>query len=329
MGNSLPAKFYNTILMATLALSVSAPFTLAQNADNVIRIGYQKYGTLVLLKARGSLEKRLAPLQVQVKWTEFPAGPQLLEGLNVGSIDFGTVGEAPPIFAQAAGADLVYVGNEPPASTGEAILVPKNSPIKSVAELKGKRVALNKGSNVHFLLVKLLEKAGVRYTDIDAVFLTPADARAAFERGSVDAWAIWEPFLAAAQTQTGARILANGNGVVSNHQFFLASRPYASKRGDVVAIVLEELAAVDQWAKANPKDAATALSPQIGLDQPTLELALSRGGYGVTPVSDAVLAEQQAIADSFYELKLIPKLINVRDATLQGAVPGTQSRAKR
>jgi sulfonate transport system substrate-binding protein len=329
MGNSLPAKFYNTILLATLTLTVFAPFTLAQNADNVIRIGYQKYGTLVLLKARGSLEKRLAPLHVQVKWTEFPAGPQLLEGLNVGSIDFGTVGEAPPIFAQAAGADLVYVGNEPPASSGEAILVPKNSPIKSVAELKGKKVALNKGSNVHFLLVKLLEKAGVQYTDIDAVFLTPADARAAFERGSVDAWAIWEPFLAAAQTQTGARILANGNGVVSNHQFFLASRPYASKRVDVVAIVLEELAAVDQWAKANPKDAASALSPQIGLDQPTLELALSRGGYGVTPVSDAVLAEQQAIADSFYELKLIPKRINVRAATLQGAVPGAQSHAKR
>jgi sulfonate transport system substrate-binding protein len=329
MGNSLPAKFYNTILLATLTLTVFAPFTLAQNADNVIRIGYQKYGTLVLLKARGGLEKRLAPLHVQVKWTEFPAGPQLLEGLNVGSIDFGTVGEAPPIFAQAAGADLVYVGNEPPASTGEAILVPKNSPIKTVAELKGKKVALNRGSNVHFLLVKLLQKAGVQYTDIDAVFLTPADARAAFERGSVDAWAIWEPFLAAAQTQTGARILANGNGVVSNHQFFLASRPYASKRVDIVAIVLEELAAVDQWTKANPKDAATALSPQIGLDQPTLELALSRGGYGVTPVSDAVLAEQQAIADSFYELKLIPKRINVRAATLQGAVPGTQSHAKR
>jgi sulfonate transport system substrate-binding protein len=329
MCNSLPAKFYNTILMASLTLTVFAPLTLAQNADNVIRIGYQKYGTLVLLKARGGLEKRLAPLHVQVKWTEFPAGPQLLEGLNVGSIDFGTVGEAPPIFAQAAGADLVYVGNEPPASTGEAILVPKNSPIKTVAELKGKKVALNKGSNVHFLLVKLLQKAGVQYTDIDAVFLTPADARAAFERGSVDAWAIWEPFLAAAQTQTGARILANGDGVVSNHQFFLASRPYASKRADVVAIVLEELAAVDQWTKANQKDAATALSPQIGLDQPTLELALSRGGYGVTPVSDAVLAEQQAIADSFYELKLIPKRINVRAATLQGAVPGTQSHAKR
>jgi len=324
MKHFLPAKFHATIAVLLMAL---APFASAQNADNVLRIGYQKYGTLVLLKARGSLEKRVAPLHVQVTWTEFPAGPQLLEGLNVGSIDFGTVGEAPPIFAQAAGADLVYVGNEPAASAAEAIVVPKNSPIKTVAELKGKKVALNKGSNVHFLLVKLLEKAGVQYKDIDTIFLTPADARAAFERGSVDAWAIWEPFLAAAQRQAGARILADGSGVVSNHQFFLASRPYAAKRADVVAIVLDEVAAVDQWAKTNPEDAAAALQPQIGLDQATLELALSRGGYGVKPVTDAVLAEQQKIADSFYDLKLIPKHINVRDATLQG--PSTGAQAKR
>jgi sulfonate transport system substrate-binding protein len=195
-----------------------------------------------------------------------------------------------------------------------------------VAELKGKKVALNKGSNVHFLLVKLLEKAGVQYKDIDTVFLTPADARAAFERGSVDAWAIWEPFLAAAQRQTGARILADGNGVVSNHQFFLASRTYAARRADVIAIVLEELAIVDQWAKTNPKEAAAALQPQIGLDQPTLELALSRGGYGVAPMNDTVLAEQQGIADTFYDLRLIPKHINVRDAILPGTSTGTQAK---
>jgi sulfonate transport system substrate-binding protein len=326
MRNSLAGEFHRTIVASIFVLVALAPFVLAQNADSVIRIGYQKYGTLVLLKARGSLERRLAPMHIEVKWTEFPAGPQLLEGLNVGAIDFGTAGEAPPIFAQAAGADLVYVGNEPPASAGEAILVPKNSPIKTVAGLRGKKVALNKGSNVHYLLVKLLEQAGVNYNDIDTIFLTPADARAAFERGSVDAWAIWEPFLAAAQRQTGARILADGNGVVSNHQFFLASRPYATKRADVVATVLEEVAAVDQWAKTNQKEAAAALQPQIGLDQPTLELALSRGGYGVTPVNDAVLAEQQRIADAFYDLKLIPKHINVRDATLQGTPAGTQAK---
>jgi sulfonate transport system substrate-binding protein len=326
MRNSLVATLHRTIVLPVLVLMASAPLALTQSADRVIRIGYQKYGTLVLLKARGSLEKRLAPMHVAVKWTEFPAGPQLLEGLNVGSIDFGTVGEAPPIFAQAAGADLVYVGNEPPASAGEAILVRKDSPIQTVDGLKGKKVALNKGSNVHFLLVKLLERAGVNYNDIDTIFLTPADGRAAFERGSVDAWVIWEPFLAAAQRQTGARILADGNGVVSNHQFFLASRPYASKSAEVVAIVLEELTAVDEWAKTNLKEAAAALQPQIGLDQATLELALSRGGYGVTPVSDAVLAEQQRIADAFYDLKLIPKHINIRDATLPGTSTGTQAK---
>jgi sulfonate transport system substrate-binding protein len=189
MRNALPALFHRMIVAPLLILAALSPFALAQNADNVLRIGYQKYGTLVLLKARGSLEKRLAPLHVEVTWTEFPAGPQLLEGLNVGSIDFGTAGEAPPIFAQAAGADLVYVGNEPPASAGEAILVPKDSPIKTVAELKGKKVALNKGSNVHFLLVKLLEKAGVQYKDIDTIFLTRqrrrvGDLGAVFCRGS-------------------------------------------------------------------------------------------------------------------------------------------------
>ena len=324
MRNSLTAMFRRTLVAPILVLVALVPFALGQNADTVLRIGYQKYGTLVLLKARGSLEKRLSPMHVEVKWTEFPAGPQLLEGLNVGSIDFGTVGEAPPIFAQAAGADLVYVGNEPPASAAEAILVPKDSPIKSVAELKGKKVALNKGSNVHFLLVKLLEKAGVQYKDVDTVFLTPADARAAFERGSVDAWVIWEPFLAAAQRQTGARIVADGQGVVSNHQFFLAARAYAQKRPDVVSIALEEISAIDEWAKTHTSQAAALLQPQIGLDQPTLELALSRGGYGVKPVNDAVMLEQQQIADAFYDLKLIPKHINVRDAT----IPETRAQVK-
>ncbi|HCL4295845.1 TPA: ABC transporter substrate-binding protein, partial [Pseudomonas aeruginosa] len=135
------------LLVAALSYGVQAD----EKSANTLRIGYQKYGTLVLLKARGTLEKRLAEDGVKVQWTEFPGGPQLLEGLNVGSIDFGVTGETPPVFAQAAGADLLYVAYEPPAPTSEAILLPKDSPIRSVAELKGRKVALNKGSNVHYL----------------------------------------------------------------------------------------------------------------------------------------------------------------------------------
>ena len=281
-----------------------------------VRIGYQKYGTLTLLKGRGTLEKRLAEQGVGVKWTEFPAGPVLLEGLNVGSIDFGTVGEAPPIFAQAAGANLVYVGNEPASPASEAIVVPKGSGLRTLADLKGKKIALNKGSNVHYLLLKALEKAGVAYADIQPVFLPPADARAAFERGSVDAWAIWDPFLAAAEKQLGARVLADGKGLVANYQFYLASRSYAEKNPEILRIVLDEVAKVDDWGRNNPDEVATILSAQTGLGKDVVALAASRYAYGVKPVSVDVIASQQRVADAFSSLKLIPKPILVKDALL-------------
>jgi sulfonate transport system substrate-binding protein len=299
--------------------SVSSTLALAQS-QRTLRIGYQKYGTLTILKARGTLEKRLAAQGVDVKWSEFPAGPQLLEGLNVGSIDFGTVGEAPPIFAQAAGANLVYVANEPPAPFSEAIVVPQGSPLKNVSDLKGKKIALNKGSNVHYLLVKALEKAGLDYKDVTTIFLPPADARAAFERGSVDAWAIWDPFLAAAEKQIGARILADGKGLVSNHQFFLAARPYAEKNQEIVRIIIDELVKVDEWGRQNIKQVAAILASQVGLEPAVVELAAQRYSYGVKPISRSVLEEQQRIADVFTHLKLIPKKINVRDAVLSTAL---------
>jgi len=304
-------------LLSAAALASALPQSVLGQAKAALRIGFQKYGTLTILKARGTLEKRLAAQGVEVKWVEFPSGPVLLEALNVGSIDFGTVGEAPPIFAQAAGANLVYIANEPPAPLSEAIVVPKNSALQTVADLKGKKVALNKGSNVHYLLVKALEKAGLEYKDVETVFLPPSDARAAFERGSVDAWVIWDPFLAAAEKQLGARILADGRGLVANHQFFLAARTYAEKHPDVIRTVLDELTNVDDWARQNIREVATILATQIGLDVSVVELAASRYNYGVKPVSDAVLAEQQKIADVFAGLKLIPRKIVVKDATLR------------
>jgi sulfonate transport system substrate-binding protein len=294
----------------------AAPLAAHAESPGELRIGYQKYGTLTLLKGRGTLEKRLAGKGITVKWTEFAAGPVLLEGLNVGSIDFGTVGEAPPIFAQAAGANLVYVGNEPASPLSEAIVVPKGSTIRSVADLKGKKVVLNKGSNVHFLLVKALEKAGVAYKDIQPVFLAPADARAAFERGSVDAWVIWDPFLAAAEKQLGARVLADGTGLVANHQFFLAARPYAESHQDIVRIVIEELAKVDEWGSKNQKEVAQLLAAQTGVEVEVVALAAQRYSYGVKPITPEVIKEQQKIADSFATLKLIPKPIKVSDALL-------------
>lgn len=304
-------------LAALLCMALLWSAAHAQDAKT-LRIGFQKYGTLTIVRALGDLDKRLAAQGITVKWTEFPAGPQLLEGLNVGSIDFGTVGEAPPVFAQAAGAALVYVGNEPPSPTSEAILVPKDSPIKRVADLKGKKVALNKGSNVHYLLVKQLERAGVPYADVNVAYLTPADARAAFERGSVDAWVIWDPFQAAAEKQLGARVLADGTGVVKNYQFFLAARPYQQAHPEVIQTVLEEIRKGDLWARDHRAEAVALLQPVLGLDKAVVELAAERLAYGVQPITREVLLEQQQVADAFHALKLIPKPLNVFDAAPSG-----------
>ncbi|TIV04998.1 MAG: aliphatic sulfonate ABC transporter substrate-binding protein [Mesorhizobium sp.] len=244
------------------------------------------------ISQRSRLPAALKPQGYTVEWTEFPAGPQLLEALNVGSIDFGTTGEAPPILAQAAGAPLVYVGYEPPAPEAEAILVPQDSPLKILADLKGKKVALNKGSNVHYLLVKSLEKAGLAYTDIEVSFLPPADARAAFEKQAVDAWVIWEPFLAAAEAATGARQLANGSG-------------------DTIVASLGE---VDTWINANRSDVAEQFSPALGIPADILEVAVERRTYGVKPITPEIVAAQQKIADVFFSLGLIPHSISIADA---------------
>jgi sulfonate transport system substrate-binding protein len=298
-------------VIAITALIAAAP---ASAADKVVRIGYQKYGTFLLLKARGLLEKNLAPTGFRVEWTEFPGGPQLLEALNVGALDFGITGEAPPIFAQAAGAPLVYVANEPAAPLSEAILVPKDSPIHSVAELKGKKVALNKGSNVHYLLVKALEKAGLRYTDITPVFLNPSDARAAFQHGDVDAWAIWDPFQASAEVTLQARTLTSGDGVAANRQFYLGERKFVAANPEVLKIVLASIKEIDVWAASNTDAAATELSPAVGIPVAVLKLALSRQAWDVRPLSAEVAADQQKIADTFYSLHLIPKPIKIDDA---------------
>jgi sulfonate transport system substrate-binding protein len=309
------------IAVAVLSMTTAlAGVGASYGQDKVVRIGFQKYGKLVLLKSKGSLEDRLKAAGYRVVWTEFPSGPPLLEALNVGAIDFGNTGEAPPIFAQAAGAPIQYVAYEPPAPKGEAILVAKDSKLTSVADLKGKKVALNKGSNVHYLLVKALEKASVKYSEVEPVFLAPADARAAFERGAVDAWVIWDPFQAAAEAATGARTLADGTGIVSNYQFYFSSKKFLESDPKIVDLVLAQLSEVDDWAKGDIHAVAEQLAPAIGLPVAVVEVALKRQAYGIKPITDSVIADQQQVADAFFALGLLPKQIRISDAARR---PGT------
>ncbi|MDA3579979.1 MULTISPECIES: sulfonate ABC transporter substrate-binding protein [Acinetobacter] len=285
-----------------------------------LNIGFQKYGLLPIVKERGVLDKALKDQGITVKWVEFPAGPQLMEGLNVGSVVFGEAGEAPPIFAQAANSNLVYVANQPAAPNAEALIVPKNSTIQSVQDLKGKRIAFNKGSNVHYLLLRVLEKNQLSLNDIQVVYLPPADARAAFEKGAVDAWVIWDPFFAAAEQQIGARVLATGQNLVSNHQFYLADRKFAQNHPDVLKTLVNELNQSTEWVKTHQDDAAKLLEKPTALDFNILKTSISRMGFGVTPLSPQVINEQQQVADAFYQQKLIPQPLKIQDAILTGEI---------
>ena len=284
-------------------------------APETVRIGFQKSSTLTIyLKAQGTLEKALAPLGVSVQWYEFTSGLPLLEALNVGGLELSAdVADAVPPFAFAADAKLTYYASELPSPTAQAIVVKRDSAITSVAQLKGQKIGFAKGAGAHYLLIEALAKNGLGIKDVQPAYLSPADGRAAFERDAIAAWVIWDPFLAAVQRQSNARILVDGTGLSNYRRFYLASSAFAQKRPDVLAVVYDELAKAGQWTKANAAAAAQFHAPVIGLDAATVEAANLRRSYNVQPADAAALEEQQRIADAFTQQGVLPKKVNIRD----------------
>ncbi|WP_140178731.1 sulfonate ABC transporter substrate-binding protein [Providencia stuartii] len=300
------------LFASLLVVSIYSSFSFGE--VKTINIGYQKANIFALLKYRGTLENEFKKHDVNIRWIEFPAGPQMLEGLNVGSIDLAATGDAPPIFAQAAQADFVYLGHSPANPKSEAIIVPNDSSIKSINDLKGKRVALNKGSDVNYLLVAALQHAGLNYRDITPVYLPPSDARAAFEKGVVDAWAIWDPFLAEVETNLSVRQIVNGENLVPHYTFFLASRNFAEKSPKYAEVIIEQLVKQSEWANTHPQETAEILSVSTGLDKAIWLKALQRAQYGFTRMDDETLVGQQKIADIFTKIGLIPNAVDVKQA---------------
>ncbi len=307
-------------------LAASAQPGASAEALAQLRIGFQKSAVnLVILKQQGALERRFPNARVQ--WVEFPAGPQLLEALSVGALEFGLTGDSPPVFAQAAGKDLLYVGAEPSKPLSSAVLVPRESPLNTLSDLKGRRVALQKGSSAHYLTVRALEKGGLQWSDIQPVYLTPAEARAAFEKGAVDAWAIWDPFYAATELAIRPKVLTNGDGLSGNNSFYLASRSFTEKYPQALLVLFEELTRADAYVQSHRKEAAQLVADFSGLSLATVHLFISRRPRSpVGPISAQITADQQRVADAFLSLGLIPRPVNVAEIVWQ---PTAASLARR
>lgn len=282
------------------------------NNEEVVRIGYQKNGPLVILKSLGTLEEQLKPLGYHVEWKEFQAGPALVEALNAGSIDIGRTGNTPVIFAQASDVSFAVFAAGKSKYAGSGILVPEHSDIKNLQDLKGKEVGFAKGSSSHFLLVKALEEAGLDYTDITPAFLSPGDARVAFEQGNIDAMVVWDPYTASTEINSNGELLTDGEGLSSDRDFFIATESFAKDHGDLLKIIEEEVIASSDWANENHEDLIAMLAPILNLDEASIEKAVKRRIYGVEEVNEEMIIEQQDIADKFYELNIIPKKIDVR-----------------
>jgi sulfonate transport system substrate-binding protein len=304
--------------LAGLILAASAAPSLAQNASDTVRIGLQRSSTLTaILRANGELEKARAPLKVKVSWHEFTSGLPLLEALNLGNIDVSAdVADTVPVFAQAAGAKLVYFAEETASPSAQAIVVPGNSPIKSVADLKGKKVAVTKGAGSHYLLLAALKDSGVAFKEISPAYLTAADGRAALVSNNVDAWVAWDPFLTIAQRQSGVRVLRDGKSLSDYKRYYLASDKFATTRSDVLKVFYEKLAETGRWVNAEPKAAAALLSKLWGIDAETVEQALKNRAHRIAAVTKAGLGEQQKIADSFVSEGVLPKRIDTADVTI-------------
>jgi sulfonate transport system substrate-binding protein len=284
----------------------------AEGVPKEFRVGYQKGGLLSISKDRAVFEQRLKPLGVEsVKWSEFQFGPPMLEAIGAGAVDFGEVGDTPPIFAQAAGARIAYVAAMPGSMHG--LLVPEGSPIRELADIKGKKIAVARGSSAHNFTVKLVSKAGLAFTDIEPAYLAPADASAAFTRGAVDAWVIWDPYFALAQSRQKVRVIATTNDVSPSNSFYIGNSDFAAKYPKVLVATIDELAKVFDWAAHNRDKLAGIVASVIGIDLEAERVAVERANLGLYAVTPEVVTQQQGVADAFLKLRLIPKPIVVRD----------------
>ena len=272
-------------------------------AEAPLRIGYQRYGSESLLKARNAAG--------DATWSLFESGPALTEALKAGSIDVGETGEAPPIFAAAGKTDFKIIATSVEAPKAEAVLVHESSGFTSFADLKGKKIALNKGSNVNWLLVKLLEKHNMTLSDIDVKYLKPAEARPAFDSRQVDAWIIWDPYFALAE-QPGVKILADATGLAGNREYILVSPQALKNKPEKIRQFLAALRETTDWGIANPDERARVLAPELNIPVEVVQRSLGRSATPLAPVTPAIGDELQSIADGFFELKLIPEKVDMR-----------------
>lgn len=294
-------RHFASLLFALAALP------LAASAAGTLKVGDQQLQTRGVLEASGQLKD----VPYTIEWFNFPAAQPLGEALNAGAIDVGGLGDAPLIFAYAAGARIRAVAATRSTPVDIAILVPEGSPIRRAADLKGKRIATTRGSIGHYLAVATLERANLKLTDVTWAYMQPADAKAALASGSVDAWSTWDPYVALAESRDHDRSIANGVGVSSGLSFEAATDTAIREKPAEIADFLKRVAAGQRWALAHPDEVAAIQSRVTGLPPDVLKTVYERAQLHPVAIDDGVIAEQQHTADLYHRADVIKTPLDV------------------
>lgn len=295
-------------LFLGLALAVAA--LPAARAETVLRVGDQVAGVRSLLEAAHALDD----VPYTIEWSQFPAAAPLLEALNAGALDVGFTGDIPYLFVYAAGAPVKVIGATRSQPSANAVLVPKDSPAQSFADLKGKRIAVNRGGNGHFEALGLLEHAGLTPDDVTLVFLGPTDAKSAFAAGSVDAWVIWEPYVSMAVVGDGARVVADAAGVYPSKTFELAHDDAIAGKRDAVLDFHRRVERAKLWALQHPEPIAAQISALTRIPEDIALRSLRTKQETPIAIDDAVVAETQGEADLFTRHHVLPAALDVSAA---------------
>ena len=238
--------------LGSLGLALSAGATRAADLSGVtLRVGDQVGTYQSKFKAAGLLDN----LPYNIEWSIYPAAVQLHEALKAGAIDLGYSNDSPYISALAGGSRAVAVSAWTNGGRGAYLLTPKNSPVRTVADLRGKTICpTTRGSVGHYVVVGALKQAGVPLDSVTLAFLNPVDAGAAFAAGSIDAWATWSVYAARTRGHLGAQVIHDGIGINSGLNVFVATPEALADKGKLAAIA-DFSDRIDRgfvWSRANP-----------------------------------------------------------------------------
>jgi len=284
------------------------------NGLTTVTVGYQKGDPFDIAKERGQLVKKMKAKGYKLVLKQFQDGNALMQALKSGSIDYARAGDTPPVTAQSAGTDLAYVAVGSTKAKGSGILVKKNSGINSLKDLKGKKIAYTKGTSSQYLLLQLVEKAGLSVDDVDWVNMDQSSASVAFAKGKIDAWVTWDPYTAQAELTENAKALSTGVGMSNNRDYILSMQKYAKAHKTVSKYLVSYLEDDMQWADTHHTKLINMLSKSLKLKKSVVRKMVERRHYSIRGMYASVVKEQQEMADNFYKNGITTKKITVSDA---------------